>query len=537
MIPWRFKPLVSMTYTLLSYLIPILLEEIYLKGRELVKGASFIPLFITIFSIGTIILMKVDWVTGLLNLFFGMGLPYIGSYFALFSSTQQYLTVLGAMVLAYTAVLFLLFFIRSIFSMEGGRKVERGAGEKPIPLSQPIATAIPPSIQKPATQTVKPAQVLEKPRARLGLSEVGSYSKSGFNITVVGPPPFHAYQPDWVEASLEFTPSGDLRLRVLGREAVFQAARVIRRSFVARLIIDRLRSILPERDMHFLYGYRIVGSDLLRAIENAYIRGSSTVRIRRVKRVPVQFPLTVKKLKTSEYVHYKYGSAIPEELHLLLYGKAIHEALKALANSKSIPYALEVFKDTVMKDEKFGVLYGEDAVRSSERPAPPFGELYRAARRALELFTETEIYREYGSKYIAPEARAIVIGDRVAVYAQPDFKSLDDKVIYDVKTVDLESSREAFDRVREQMRVFQLAYPGSKAVVICMPYDCDRISTVELPPLTYDDVSSLLPELEKVCMEIGKEARIGGGKHAVIRYAVGEGEVRFEVWRPVKPPH
>lgn len=523
MIPWKFKPLVAMVFVLVAHLI---------------SDMIVFPLNLLTLFVGLILLMKFDWVTGLFALSLFAALPTLFH----FHSTQQYMTVLGTMTIAYVGILALGFFIKSIFSMEGRGK--RGAGEKPTPPSQPTIIIAPLPAQKHATQTVKPAQMLEKPRARLGLSEVGAYSRSGFHMTVVGPPPFHAYQPDWVEASLEFTPSGDLRLTVPGREVVFEGAGAPRPGFAARmmadgarLIINTLHNILPERDVHFIYKYRINETVVQRAIENAYIGGSSTIRIRRIKRSPVRFPLTVKKLKTSEYVHYKYGSAIPEELHLLLYGKAIHEALKAYANSGNIPYALEVFRDTVMKDEKFGVLYGEDAVGSIERPAPPFGELYRAGRKALELFMETEIYREYGSKYIAPEARTIVIGDRVAVYAQPDFKSLDDKVIYDVKTVDLESSREAFDRVREQMRVFQLAYPGSKAVVICMPYDCDRISTVELPPLTYDDVSSLLPELERVCMEIGKEARIGGGKHPVIRYAVGEGEVRFEVWRPVKPPH
>ena len=521
MIPWKFKPLVGMVFVLAAYLM------FNVVGFPLTLLASLA---------GLALLMRLDWVTGLfaLLLFFTL--------LALFPSAQQYMTVLGTMVIAYIGILALGLFIKSIFSMEG--KGKRGAGEEPTPPSQPTTITTPLPAQRHATQTVKPAQMLEKPRARLGLSEVGAYSKSGFHMTIVGPPPFHAYQPDWVEASLEFTPSGDLRLTVLGREVVFEGAGAVHGGSAAkvmaegaRLIINTLHNILPERDVHFIYKYRINEDAVWRAIENAYIGGSSTIRVRRVKRSPVQFPLTVKKLKTSEYVRYKYGSAIPEDLHLLLYGKAVHEALKALANSWNVPYSLEVFRDTVMKDEKSKILYGEDAVRSSERPAPPFGELYRAGRKALELFTGTSIFREYGSKYIAPEARAIVIGDRVAVYAQPDFKSLDDKVIYDVKTVDLESSREAFDRVREQMRVFQLAYPGSKAVVVCIPYDCDRISTVELPPLTYDDVSSLLPELERMCMERGKEARIGGGKHTVIRYTVGEGEVRFEVWRPVRPPY
>jgi len=108
--------------------------------------------------------------------------------------------------------------------------------------------------------------------------------------------------------------------------------------------------------------------------------------------------------------------------------------------------------------------------------------------------------------------------------------------------VDLRSSpREVFERVRAQMKIFQLAYPGARATVLCIPYNCDRITAVEFEPLTYDDVKDLLSELERFCMEHGKEMRVRAERGKVIvRYLPSDDEIRFEVMEPAEalsPPH
>jgi hypothetical protein len=123
----------------------------------------------------------------------------------------------------------------------------------------------------------------------------------------------------------------------------------------------------------------------------------------------------------------------------------------------------------------------------------------------------------------------------LGVYAQPDLKAVDDSAIYDIKTMDLQSAPREFEKVRLQMRVFQLAFPGAKAVILSMPYGCDRITTIELEPLTYEDVKALLPELEKFCMEHGREERLEAEKRrAIVRYMPSGDEIRFEVIKPVE---
>jgi hypothetical protein len=702
MIPWRFKPLVSMTYTLLSYLIPILLGEIYLKGRELVKGASFTPLFFIIFSIGTIILMKVDWVTGLLNLFFGMGLPYIGSYFALFSSTQQYLTVLGVMVLAYTAVLFLLFFIRSIFSIEDRRERRYPKGE-PTPVSQVKVVASPRPIVKPPRMPEKKAGIVRKVRAlpkrvlcipicillilapfilallklnwaswipaiimlfmawvyiliisplsalfvlfmwfSLGVAVlhglltyiqvvailltglatyvlalplifkltgrwkvpstpasqmrpqiesvinkiqeaevkvkktpyprakairipppeekqrrfkevwertdryeyttnlVGIYSSSGLRLIddshEVGKFLLNLYHPrlllssSIIEAILTRVPGEGSKnifhVRVGGRECLVEDTG---RGMENR-IVGRLRGILPFNNMKLVFEYEVNIRDVRRAISEARQAGSSSLPItKRIVGIVHRglIPAELKMLRTADYIHYKYPSTIPEGLHLLLYGKALHRALVKLVRSKSIQEALQTYIEVVRSDRLFEVLCKmHDGAQFMDR-------LYEAGLKALQLFMETEIYKEYGSRFIVPWSRIIVIEDEVGVYAQPDFKSMDNKVIYDVKTIDPQTSpQEAVERVREQMRVFQLAYPHSKATLMFIPYGCEEISRIELEPLTYGEVEGQLLELWKACMEKGIVETLGDGKYTIVRYTRYEGEepgIYFEV--------
>jgi hypothetical protein len=490
-----------MTYTLLSYLIPILLEEMYFKGRELVKGASSIPLFIIIFFVGILVV---------------------------------------AMIM-YAGILISIPLLRA----REERKTEKKPETPPRPLrpKQSLNIHNVREAQKPASQTVKPASAhlpktkktiaSEKARVktRLGLSEVGIYSPSGLYAFKIGPLPPPAYLPDYIDAYMKVSPKGGLRLTVMDGYAVLSS-----KDIGAEYIIDAIRSLLPSSDTHFAYEYHVDEGEAWKAIATALQGRTSVVRVRREKKDRVGFPLKVKWMKIMDYIHYKYPSTIPEELHLLLYGSALHEAVEALVRTKSLTDAFEAYKRAIVGNRMYGVLYREDTVESGERPAPPLGELYKAGIKALQLFSETEIYKEYGLRYTIPELRAIVIGDSIAVYAKPDYKSIDDRMIYDIKTVDLASSpSETFNKVREQMRVFQLAYPGSKAVILCMPYNCDRISIFEFEPLTYSDIRSLLPELERVCMEVGKEGVVDTGL-TILRYLQEGAGIRFEVWKPLKVP-
>jgi hypothetical protein len=307
---------------------------------------------------------------------------------------------------------------------------------------------------------------------RFPVCKVGAYTPSGLEIIDVEVPFPRTCKPEFIPACLEINPSTrEVRLSLMDREVVFRGG--------------------------------------------------------------------VKAVRTSDYVGHKIVTPVPEELHIPLYGSALHAALEVLVRERSIDRALDAYMGAARRERLFKILYEEPLKSgggaSGVRPAPPLEEFLMAGRRALELFAETDIYREFNSKYEIPGARLILIGSSIGVFAQPDFKSKYDEVIYDVKAVDPRSSpREVLESIRLQMRVFQLAYPGARAVVIYIPYNGDRIMTAELDPLTYDDVKELLPELEGFCMERGQEAIIRDNRTVILRYLKGDGEIRLEVRRPIK---
>jgi hypothetical protein len=509
------------------------------SALELSLSESNAVLFIWL--IAWLIVMALDWVSGTITLVTWLTLYGAVAYKVL--TYTQVVAILVVAIIMYAGILISIPLLRA--------REERKTEEKPETPQRPLRPKQSLDIhnvgeaQKPTSQTVKPASAYlpktkktiasEKARVktRLGLSEVGVYSPSGLYTFKIGPLHPSAYLPDYIDAYMKLSPKGGLRLTVMDGYAVLSS-----KDIGAEYIIDAIRSLLPSSDTHFAYEYHVDEGEAWKAIATALQGRTSVVRVRREKKDRVGFPLKVKWMKIMDYIHYKYPSTIPEELHLLLYGSALHEAVEALVRTKSLTDAFEAYKRAIVGNRMYGVLYREDTVESEsgERPAPPLGELYKAGVKALQLFSETEIYKEYGLRYTIPELRAILIGDSIAVYAKPDYKSMDDRTIYDIKTVDLASSpSETFNKVREQMRVFQLAYPGSKAVVLCMPYNCDRISIFEFEPLTYSDIRSLLPELERVCMEVGKEEVVGTGL-TILRYLQEGAGIRFEVWKPLKVP-
>jgi hypothetical protein len=441
------------------------------------------------------------------------------------------------------------FLVLAIAMCAAGAIIWRAAAASPPPPA--------PGPQPSASQAQAPQAVATSPAARtyplkrysreltstrfvddvmFPVCKVGAYTPSGLEIIDVEVPFPRTCKPEFIPACLEINPSTrEVRLSLMDREVVFRGG------VKADLVIGALHSLLPEgseKSEWITYEYEVDEEDIRRALAGAY--GNVIIlRIRRRVGDGLAHPLRVKAVRASDYVGHKIVTPVPEELHIPLYGSALHAALEALVRERSIERALDAYMGAARRERLFKILYEEPLKSgggaSGVRPAPPLEEFLMAGRRALELFAETDIYREFNSRYEIPGARLILIGSSIGVFAQPDFKSKYDEVIYDVKAVDPRSSpREVLESIRLQMRVFQLAYPGARAVVIYIPYNGDRIMTAELDPLTYDDVKELLPELEGFCMERGQEAIIRDNRTVILRYLKGEGEIRLEVRRPIK---
>jgi hypothetical protein len=428
----------------------------------------------------------------------------------------------------------------------------------PAPQAAPVQSQVPPPAQErvmaqpqpqlqPRPQPTPPKAVkIAKTKAareagkeiRFTISRIGAYTPSGLRMVEVEAPPSRAYLPDIIEAYLRGDPiSGALTLTFPGGEVRFAD-----KSIAAETLISIMRNMLPKGDTYFIYEYQFDEDDVRRAMSNAFSPGGSVIRVQRRKRDRLTFPLTVKVVMASEYIRHKFPSAAPVEtagpetiegvteevrqrLRLRSYGKALHKAIVRLGRSRDVDKALETFMQVLKKDELFPIMERDGAVE----------DMRSSAKKALEAFRGTEIYEWFGFRYVTIKPRLILIGDSLGVYAQPDLKAVDDSAIYDIKTMDLQSAPREFEKVRLQMRIFQLAFPGAKAIILCIPYDHDKITTIELEPLTYEDAKSLLPELEKFCIEHGKEEKVEAEKRRVIvRYTSSEDEIRFEIIKPIE---
>jgi hypothetical protein len=113
------------------------------------------------------------------------------------------------------------------------------------------------------------------------------------------------------------------------------------------------------------------------------------------------------------------------------------------------------------------------------------------AWRMLNAFITTPIFQE---RLLRDRTRAVIIND-VAMFAQPDFVNRLSQTIYEVKTYELRDKE--LLHATYQTRLFQLAYPKFKAVIIGFIYDGQRANTqyVTLEPLTPQETKTLLNDI------------------------------------------
>jgi len=254
----------------------------------------------------------------------------------------------------------------------------------------------------------------------------------------------------------------------------------------------------------------------------AYRIGISTFIIfKRVHSKAYLNPSRVKKIAAYEYVKHVSSKTIPEDISWTIYGKAFHQAVIELLKTKSLTDALTVFKTTITTNS-IGKMMSGDELESAEREC----------EKALKKFMETDLFREYGVKYIRAKPRTILIDDVAAVYATPDFRSKDSSIVIDLKTFIPDKSIEDLERVEKQMKIFQLAYPGAKGVILAFPYkeQYDKPYLKEYEPLKIEEALNYLLELKKYCLEAGEELEIDFSRTETVRYLTKEDGFTVEVY-------
>jgi hypothetical protein len=115
------------------------------------------------------------------------------------------------------------------------------------------------------------------------------------------------------------------------------------------------------------------------------------------------------------------------------------------------------------------------------------------AWRMFGAFKTTVIFQR---ALLRERVRAVIIDDeRIAMFAQPDFVDHERKVIYEVKAHELKDNN--LEHARYQTKLFQLAYPNYKAVIIGFIYDGSKATPqhIKLAPLSRQETKILLNDI------------------------------------------
>jgi len=128
-------------------------------------------------------------------------------------------------------------------------------------------------------------------------------------------------------------------------------------------------------------------------------------------------------------------------------------------------------------------------------------QILQQASMMLLAYKQTPIYKQ---SLLRPKTRVVVINDAVGVYMQPDFYDPCTDTFYEVKSYPLRKDEYMFKRLCYQVKLYQLAYPKSKAVAVgfCNGNGSNNgngngygYELLELPSLTPREKLSLLQEI------------------------------------------
>jgi hypothetical protein len=187
-------------------------------------------------------------------------------------------------------------------------------------------------------------------------------------------------------------------------------------------------------------------------------------------------------------VNYKYP--ITEDNPIgIAFGYAFDRALlECNYHGLSVASTLQYFKDEFLR-----MMNGYSNSITQEQ----LQQILQQASMMLLAYKQTPIYR---NSLLRPKTRVVVINNAIGVYMQPDFYDPLNDVFYEVKSYPLRKDEYMFKRLCYQVKLYQLAYPKSKAVAVGF---CNGngngngygYELLELPSLTPREKLQLLQEI------------------------------------------
>ncbi len=190
-------------------------------------------------------------------------------------------------------------------------------------------------------------------------------------------------------------------------------------------------------------------------------------------------------------VNYKYP--IQEDNPIgIAYGYAFDRALlECNYHRLSIASTLQYFKNEFLK-----MLDGHPFTQDTRQ------QILQQASMMFLAYKNTAIYK---NSLLRPKTRVVVINNTIGVYMQPDFYDPIHDVFYEVKSFSLRKDEYIFKRICYQVKLYQLAYSSSKAMMLGFGNNnnsngnsiSDKVNyeLLELPPLRLKEKVQLLQDI------------------------------------------
>jgi hypothetical protein len=183
-------------------------------------------------------------------------------------------------------------------------------------------------------------------------------------------------------------------------------------------------------------------------------------------------------------VNYKYPITADNPIGIA-FGYAFDRALlECNYHGWAVASTLQYFKDEFLR-----MMNGYSNSITQEQ----LQQILQQASMMFLAYKKTPIYR---NSLLRPKTRVVVINDTIGVYMQPDFYDPLNDVFYEVKSYPLRKDEYMFKRLCYQVKLYQLAYPKSKAVAVGF---CNGngygYELLELPSLTPREKLQLLQEI------------------------------------------
>jgi hypothetical protein len=173
----------------------------------------------------------------------------------------------------------------------------------------------------------------------------------------------------------------------------------------------------------------------------------------------------------------------------IAFGYAFDRALlECNYHGLSVASTLQYFKDEFLR-----MMNGYSNSITQEQ----LQQILQQASMMLLAYKQTPIYH---NSLLRPKTRVVVINNAIGVYMQPDFYDPCTDTFYEVKSYPLRKDEYMFKRLCYQVKLYQLAYPKSKAVAVgfCNGNGSNNgygYELLELPSLTPREKLQLLQEI------------------------------------------